>query len=1058
MDEKVGWVTGLLLLALASQAFGESRQLICPKGIKAFSSGHSNSQYYKCDGHGKAAILTECPPGKVYKMSKSKCVKDEKEEYKPFNQPILGRKWVSLGALYDGKKNDFERSSIWSHHTIENNTYKYARKEVTTDFRADSTTVERADKFDINADLTMDFMSGQVTVSGAMSYLTDQRTTEKEMNVEMLFHTTKYTEVIPKYTKVDYDDSCDAGFTHVVTSVTYGMDANMNFKYILQESDSQEDIMGSLSVSVNAIPGMEISGSGEVNLSDHDREVMNHTTIKTFGDFTLTGSDLPVTYEEAVNFYTLLPTLMGEEAEWWPQAAPIEIHLTPITDICTEGDMILKDISEGMLNLVVNLLNDMEMLMVKANGLLITAPAIQFKPLSQNLELYRNGLDDYQGDVKRELKKLIPQLRGGEAGVGENDLTQLLTENMESPWNIDTSGEFLMGRSREISSIQFLLNTLRDAKDADNIKVADFKNAPEIGIALNYDHVLEVELKILSTKDLTNDFIAGNPQDETNFWYNDIAKNGDVGYLLRIFEEFAMENYNAKKYGFLVRLTEIEEGVDPVNVKAYDNEQSNTPVLGFNVPTAPPSSSVFDISYNNVKITVGRQNANCTGVSVIVYDAVTGDLNHVWDYVFTVADGETEDFTIPSLQPATVYYFHVKYSTVVGNSPPSTNNPRFITAPSTAPTSLNVASRSTDSIQVTWGVPSFLGSGISANDLKYSATIKDLDNGGFESTIVSNATNANFVGLSDATNYEISVIAFLPYHGANVPPDAVSTSIIYVSVSQPTTTTVFSNPYTPTLIPSLPGEVTQTSATVRWEPPRRMPDDQDSVDSAVYQLHISLADSGDVVNDFELPFSDTSKEVTGLTLDTLYEAKIKVVTSAAESEYSERLLIHTKSDKTDLDRFKDQVMDDLDDIVEESRLKSSFCASQDRSNAAGILTYDQIDVEVNTVPGANLNVGNGLFTAGASGFYQVTMSMEMTGSSSESHSVWFERNGNKIEESLLNWNYHSTMWGKGVDNGNRDMVLRLEVGDTIGLRHEKTASEDMINIVFCVNSVKLEME
>ena len=45
---------------------------------------------------------------------------------------------------------------------------------------------------------------------------------------------TKYTEVIPKYTKVDYDDSCDAGFTHVVTSVTYGMDANMNFKYILQ--------------------------------------------------------------------------------------------------------------------------------------------------------------------------------------------------------------------------------------------------------------------------------------------------------------------------------------------------------------------------------------------------------------------------------------------------------------------------------------------------------------------------------------------------------------------------------------------------------------------------------------------------------------------------------------------------------------------------------------------------------------------------------------------------------------------------------------------------------
>ena len=44
----------------------------------------------------------------------------------------------------------------------------------------------------------------------------------------------QYAETIPKYTKMDYPEECsNPDITHVVTSVTYGLDANFIFKYLL---------------------------------------------------------------------------------------------------------------------------------------------------------------------------------------------------------------------------------------------------------------------------------------------------------------------------------------------------------------------------------------------------------------------------------------------------------------------------------------------------------------------------------------------------------------------------------------------------------------------------------------------------------------------------------------------------------------------------------------------------------------------------------------------------------------------------------------------------------
>jgi len=1050
----------LLLLSFAGISLCQHRRLQCPKGVKSFSAGPKSPQYYKCDAHG-VAELSSCPEGQIYHMKKTRCISESRDnslpDHKPIEMKVLGRDEARLGAVYDAKKNEFYFTySIWDQTTIDAAKTRYKRKEVTTEFRADQTTIEKLDNFNIEADLSLDVMSGQVSVSGAMNYLKDVKESEQQLNVELLYHTTKYTEVLPKWTPPDNTAfGCDTDYTHIVTSVTYGMDANMRMQYLLQESDSAENIYGSLKISVNSIPSFNISGSGSVNISSHDKDIFDACSIQVEGDYDASGVDLekPKDFETAVAYYGKLPELLGLEDEWWPRASIIEAHLTPINEICTDTEMLLLEISEGMLKGVIDLLNQMEMLMTKVSGFTSLRPYIKFKPLKSNIDDYMGELDDYQNDLNRNLTRLVPDIRGGD-DASESDLTDLITWNLESPWNYDVSEKFLMDRGREISAISFLLNTVSGAEESDNIKIADFLDASEIDVILDYKRVLELNLTILAPKGLTEDFIAGNPQDEKEFWYNDISKNGQVGYLLRLFDEFSMANFNDPDYGFLIVLNEldVENPDDNAFVFTFERQGANEE---FNIPTNPPMSPVSDVSYDSATITVQKENANCDGVLVSIFAASTDTIVKTQTFSFSVAEnGEEEDFRLTGLSPATIYYFQVAYTTIAGKSPASKNNPRFMTGPSDAPSNLILAERATDSIQFEWSAPGHIGDGITEQELMYSCTIQGYN--GYEATIETpwNVKMAKFEGLDESADYVVSLIAYLPYSAPNLPEDITHTSIILISKSAATSLAVTTNPLAPTMIPSLPGEVTVDSAYVRWEAPEAWPDHYPF--NAYYDLKIRKDGDESSAVGVALDFTQTGWLFYDLEEDTLYSVNIQIIFDEDwMSPVSEPLLIHTKSTKSDLDKFTDEVEEDVEEIRVQANMKSSFCASAVSSNTQGTLTYDQVDVSLDTV-GSDLNAGTGLFTAGASGYYQVVMSMTLEGSSSESHDLWFIKSSAKVEESHISWSYHNNLYGTGYDNASKDMILHLSKGDTLGVHHEKSSSQNLENISFCVNSVKLD--
>ena len=538
----------------------------------------------------------------------------------------------------------------------------------------------------------------------------------------MLYHTTKYTETLPKKTIKDHPEECknvNDPYTHVVTSVTYGLECNFVFKYMLAEHESESMITGNLSIAINNIPSFSISGKGSVNLTESEQSMMANTQLVMYGDMSLDAESppLPTDFDTACKFFEALPHMASR------QATILEVHMTPIEDICNAEDYLLNEISDSIMAEVISMMDELNQLEIKSKGLLITPEAKKFPALYENLNTYYKGLENFIHEKKRQLQDLLPKIRAGD-GAAEEDLITLLHDYTNSPYEFETSDGFLIDRNREISAVSFLLSSFPD--DADNIEIFDFEHATDVDIFLSYPHVTYLQFKILTPKSLTEDFLDGNPQTEENFWYNSIAVNGHVGSRLRNFSNFALENAGETEYGYLINCKVIEEGEeDPTIMTAY---KDGTDLFGkqFIVPSPPSQPLIQNISYDRFSFSVPRFNEFTSGLKITitdVYEESSFEESVSWS---TEEEGPFEIEISNQIKPATVYSVIAQYTTLVGLGPKSVSSSLFITAPSSCPNNLAISDVTTSSLRVSWTKPAQIGNGILEEDLIYSVELTGL--------------------------------------------------------------------------------------------------------------------------------------------------------------------------------------------------------------------------------------------------------------------------------------------------------------------------------------------
>jgi len=205
--------------------------------------------------------------------------------------------------------------------------------------------------------------------------------------------------------------------------------------------------------------------------------------------------------------------------------------------------------------------------------------------------------------------------------------------------------------------------------------------------------------------------------------------------------------------------------------------------------------------------------------------------------------------------------------------------------------------------------------------------------------------------------------------------------------------------------------------------------------------------------------NDNSIEISDLSEGATYDFIVKAVTTAGESDFSMGLMFRTKFDTNGFDDARAEVFGAINEIKDTVSTETSFCAHREVTNENAIINYDAIlFLNNNTVSGASMDVSSGMFTAGSSGRYKVAVGLEMQSDSSQEHRVWVEKNGSRLEETLLHYSHDINAFGSGWDNGSREFILSLNAEETVNLYHETNAPQgkSIMSVTFCVSSIEFE--
>ena len=126
------------------------------------------------------------------------------------------------------------------------------------------------------------------------------------------------------------------------------------------------------------------------------------------------------------------------------------------------------------------------------------------------------------------------------------------------------------------------------------------------------------------------------------------------------------------------------------------------------------------------------------------------------------------------------------------------------------------------------------------------------------------------------------------------------------------------------------------------------------------------------------------------------------------------------------------------------------------ADAGGIITYDKVFLESTTILEASMDPASGKFVACATGSYMVSFSMEMGMDPGQVQNIWVQKQGaEELPGSRMTGISSVDVFFGLYDNGSKDIVVELQAGDELNLFAEASYSLDLTNIVFCVQSLKL---
>nr|XP_033788798.1 stonustoxin subunit alpha-like [Geotrypetes seraphini] len=633
--------------------------------------------------------------------------------------PTLGRPF-QLGMLYDCRSDTLIPGiTLWNMQTLLKDVDSRPHPKSEFQIIASDSIESKTSALDVRGSLMASFLCDLIKVNGSGNYLTDIKTSNQQARVTLQYSTTSKFEQLTMshlgHQNVSHPEVFDQGrATHVVTAMLYGAQAFFVFDQEASSAENLLDVQGKLEAIVKKIPKIAIGGDASLVKKNQDNSNMRNFTCKFYGDFYLEYN--PVTYQDAIHTYSILPKLLGENGK---NAVPVKVWLYPLSLLDSKAAKVMREIHVGHIFSIQTVTEELTQLDTQCCDVMKHPAAMHFPEIKRKLQQFKSLCMQFKQTFQKDLARILPSIRGGEKD--ESELGAILLRKKQSPFNSLLLAEFIDSKKQEMSFVDLYLDLLKDLRVlSSRAEFNQIVQNPKVEYVVSFtftsldeNEQYLVDLQHFIRKSFESDLTSNDSEKQySKPWFNNMEITAKTRKQVELFLKFINVNKSNKKIEFIV--ASIPDKNNPgVSIYLYDKGQLVS--TNFDPPSMPNPFIIDRVSHNTIQL---HRKSMDSGSEEIPECVIEYKHKKQTEWTVVQINDPTAKCTITDLHPDSNY--QLRYSVMYKPGLRALTNSidtvkTLLVSPHGKPSVINVTS---SSVALSWQVPAEVGEEVTINGYK----------------------------------------------------------------------------------------------------------------------------------------------------------------------------------------------------------------------------------------------------------------------------------------------------------------------------------------------------
>ncbi|XP_051781744.1 uncharacterized protein LOC114669713 isoform X2 [Erpetoichthys calabaricus] len=382
------------------------------------------------------------------------------QDSSPLEMAALGRPF-QVGMLYDCRTDSLIPDvTLWDLENLKKDLKMKPQKNTQVNIITLDSLDEKTSILNMTTSLKASFLCGLIEVDGAAKYLNDTKSSKRQSRVTLHYSTTTRMEQLTMshlgnqnvvYPEVFEQKSA----THVVTGVLYGAQAFFVFDQWDSKEEENQHSKGKLETLIQKY--ISVDGKRALKMTDADKETADHLNFTFYGDFLLDHN--PTSFLDAMQIYNNLPKHIDEDDKL---AVPVQVWLYPLKHLNSQAAQLVQEISVALVSKSQEVLEELDEHIMRCNDIMKDGVVNNFTIIRKNANDFKSILNQFKNTFQKELARILPNIRGGDASEGE--LANILKKKEESPFKKFVITTWLDKREKEITMLRSFFNRINEIK------------------------------------------------------------------------------------------------------------------------------------------------------------------------------------------------------------------------------------------------------------------------------------------------------------------------------------------------------------------------------------------------------------------------------------------------------------------------------------------------------------------------------------------------------------------------------------------------------------------